>query len=266
MEILNNSIDTNTYNTAINVIGGLKDYTVILKSIDSYFSEYDSLDKLINQRNEFNLRTEKSRARIEREVENIFLTFLNTEHKVLINSIFTDRVPQQDKNFVLFWQFAINNTLFREISNNVFIKTYYSGRISISKDDIIAYLKEFLHQNVLLQISWSASTINMLATKYLNIMTKLGFLDTKRIKTFKYICPSSEAQVLFLYLAELYSFKDSNILDNELLPLSFIGSDNVLDRLKRLSVKGLFNMNFNGVSLNINLTHSSKGICDAIYK
>ena len=37
------------------------------------------------------------------------------------------------------------------------------------------------------------------------------------------------------------------------------------DRLKTLSLKGFFNMNANGVALNIELIHSYKGICDVLY-
>lgn len=266
MERQNNTTDLGAYNTAINVIGGLKDCSVIFKAIDSHFSQSDSLKDLVNQRNEFNLRTEKSRARIEREVRKAFLHFKDEDHQSLIQGIFTDRVPLQDKELVLVWQFALNNRLFKEISSRVFVKTYYSGRASISKDDIIAYLKGFLHQSESLEINWSENTINTLSTKYLNLMSKLGFLSPGKIKSFKHIKPSSEAQVLFLYFAKLLYPSASNILANELMPISFIPSDDVQDRLKKLSLKGFFNMNFNGVALNIELTHSYKGICDALYK
>lgn len=266
MERLNNTTDLGAYNTAINVIGGLKDCSVIFKAIDSHFSQSDSLKELVNQRNEFNLRTEKSRTRIEREVRKAFLQFKNEEHKSLIQGIFAERVPRQDKELVLVWQFSLNNRLFRDITARVFIKTYYSGRTSISKDDITAYLKEFLRQNQSLEINWSENTINTLSTKYLNLMIKLGFLSPGRVKSFKHIRPSSEAQVLFLYFAKLLSPSASNILTNELLPVSFIPSEDVHGRFKKLSLKGFFNMNFNGVALNIELSHSYKGICDALYK
>lgn len=68
MERPNNTTDLGAYNTAINVIGGLKDCSVIFKAIDSHFSQSDSLKELVNQRNEFNLRTEKSCTRIERVI------------------------------------------------------------------------------------------------------------------------------------------------------------------------------------------------------
>lgn len=265
MDLLNNSTELGAYNTAINVIGGLKDCSVIIKAIDSHFSQSDTLKELVNQRNEFNLRTEKSRIRIEREVRKVFLQFSNQEHQDLIQGIFSERVPLQDKQLFLLWQFALNNRLFREITARVFVKTYYSGRASISKEDIIAYLKEFLRQNESLQIRWSQNTINTLSTKYLNLMSKLGFVSSGRIKSFNHICPSSEAQVAFLYFAKLYAPGASNILTNELLPISFIPYEDIQDRLKKLSLKGLFNMNFNGVALNIELIHSYKGICDVLY-
>lgn len=260
-----NTIEFGAYDTAINVIGGLRDCSIIFKAIDSHFSQSDSLKDLVNQRNEFNLRTEKSRTRIEREVRKVFLRFENEDHHDLIQGIFSERVPLQDKELVLVWQFALNNRLFREITSQVFVKAYYSGRASISKDDITGYLKEFLRQNESLQIKWSENTINTLSTKYLNLMSKLGFLSPGRVKSFRRIRPSSETQVLFLYFAKLCSPSSSNILTNELLPVSFIPSEDIQDRLKKLSMKGFFNMNFNGVALNIELTHSYKGICDALY-
>ncbi|WML26298.1 BrxA family protein [Neobacillus sp. OS1-33] len=266
MDELNNTIELGVYDTAINIIGGLRDITVIFKAIDSHFSQSDSLEELVNQRNEFNLRTEKSRTRIEREVRKGFLQFKNEDHQDLIQGIFSERVPLQDKQLVLVWQFALNNRLFREITSRVFVKTYYSGRTSISKDDITAYLKEFLLQNESLQIRWSENTINTLSTKYLNLMSKLGFLSPRRVKSFKHIRPSSEAQVLFLYFAKLFSPNASNILTNELLPISFISSEDIQNRLKKLSLKDFFNMNFNGVALNIELTQSYKGVCDVLYK
>lgn len=265
MERSNNATEPGEYNTAINVIGGLRDCSVIFKAIDSHFSQSDSLKELVNQRNEFSLRTEMSRTRIEREVRKSFLQFKSEDHQDLIQGIFSERVPLHDKELFLVWQFALNNKLFRDITSRVFIKTYYSGRASISKDDIIAYLKEFLRENESLELNWSESTIITISRKYLNLMSKLRFLSAGRVKSINNIRPSSEAQVLFLYFARLFSPSASNLLANEMLTLSFIPAGDIQDRLKKLSLKGYFNMNINGVALNIELTHSYKGVCDALY-
>jgi hypothetical protein len=260
-----NKVHPGKYNTSISVIGGLRDCSVIFKAIDSYFSQSDSFNDLVHQRNEFNLRTERSRTRIQSAVKNSFLNFINEDHENLIRCIFSSGIHMQDKEFVLLWQFAVNNRLFREITSRVFVTIYHSGRYGISKDDIIAYLKEFLIQNESMQISWSENTINTLATKYLNLMSKLGFLSIGRNKSFKHISPSSELQVLFIYFAKLFAPNSRNILTNEFLPLIFIPSEDLQDRFKKLSLKDLFNMNFNGVTLNIEIKHSYKGICDVLY-
>jgi hypothetical protein len=96
-------------------------------------------------------------------------------------------------------------------------------------------------------------------------MTKLNFVEGNRIKSFKPIRPTAESLCLFLYFAKLYDPSSNNILKNDLLPLSFMIIEDITDRLKKLSIKGFFNMDFNGVTLNIELTHSYKGICDVLY-
>ena len=197
----NNPNKLNNYNTTINVIGGLRDCGVISKAIEAHFSDEDTLKDLISGRNELNLRTERSRIRIERAIKEAFLSFKNQDHRDLIQSVFTGNVLQPEKELILFWQFALSNRLFLEISSRVFVKVYFSGRTNLSKDDIIAYLKEFLSLNRQLNLKWSESTINTLSTKYLNLMTKLNFLEGERTKSYRHIKISAESLVLFLYFA-----------------------------------------------------------------
>lgn len=263
-EKINGQID-DIYDTTINVIGGLRDCGVIFKAIESHFNQADTFKDLISGRNEFNLRTERSRTRVERAVKRTFLHFKNQDHKDLIQSVFLGNASLPEKELILFWQFALSNRLFREISTRIFIKVYFSGRTGISKDDIIAYLKEFLSQNKELNLGWSERTINTLSTKYLNLMTKLNFLEGVRTKSFRHIKASVQSLIIFLYFAQLHDPENSNILKNEMLPLSFVAPEDIRERLKKLSLQGFFNMNFNGVALNIELTHSYKGIGDALY-
>ena len=261
----NNATNLGDYDTTINVIGGLRDCSVIYKAIESYFSEDDSIRDLVSGRNEFNLRTERSRTRVERAAKRAFLQFKNQDHRDLIRSLFQRNASLSERELILFWQFALSNRLFREISSQVYIKVYFSGRSNILKDDVIAYIKEFLNQNKKLNLNWSESTINTLSTKYLNLMTKLNFLEGARRKSIRHVKVSAESLVLFLYFTKLYDPQTSNILKNEMLPLSFVAPEDIRERLKKLSLEGFFNMNFNGVALNMELTHSYKGICDALY-
>jgi len=258
------TIKFDDYDTTINIIGGLRDSSLIYQAIESHFNDSDTLQGLVFGRNELNLRTERSRKRVATAINRGFLQFENQDHKDLIKSLFQHTVSLPERELILFWQFSLNNRLFREISCKVFVKVYFSGRTVLSKEDITAYLKEFLHQNKHLDLKWSENTIKTLSTKYLNLMTKLNFLVGVRKKTFRHINITSESLVLFLYFAKLYEPANRNILLNTLLPLSFVEQEDIRERLKKLSQKGMFDMNYDGVAINIELTHSYRGICDAL--
>lgn len=264
MKSANNPISSE-YDTSINVIGGIQDISIIYKAIETYLREIGTLKDLVRERNGLTLRTERSRTRVRNAIKASFLVFKNDDHKVFVQNIFTRKDVLANKERLLFWQYALSNRLFREISTQVFCKAYFSGRAGLSKEDIVAYLKEFLNQNKQLNLGWSESTVSTLSTKYLNLMTKLNLLEGARIKSFKYVRPSSDDTVLFLYFASLLEPGNKNILKNEMLPLSFIPIEDIQDRLKKLSLKGFINMTYNGVELNIELTHSAKEICDVLY-
>ena len=88
MPELNSATEFDRYDITMNVIGGLSDCSVIYKAIDSFFSREDSIRDLASHRNEFDLRTERSRTRVELAVRRSFLQFYNQDHKDLIQTIF----------------------------------------------------------------------------------------------------------------------------------------------------------------------------------
>jgi len=262
MERLNNTTELGAYNTAIKDIAGVTEVSTfyeILKALPASGEFQD--EEIITILSD--IRTEKARTKVAWAIKKTLLQFYNDDHRALISSLFGGDITTDDLRFVFFWHLALTNQLFRSISVNVLTSVYYSGRASISQDDIIPFVKEIKKDNG--SPLWAEETIYRIATKYLSLATKLNFISPGRIKSFNHIRPSSEAQVLFLYFAKLFSPNTSNILTNELLPVSFIPLEDIQDRLKKLSLKGFFNMNFNGVALNIELTHSYKGICDALY-
>jgi hypothetical protein len=265
MDIQKNQLNLDKYNTAINIIGSLQDINVIKKAIKSHITDGDSLEKLIIDRNEFTLRTEKSQKRILHAIKGSFLEFINEEHYELFESLFSREENLPGKDFAIFWQFSLLNRLFREISINVFCQYYFSGKVGISIDDIAGYLKELISKNEDFKGKWSEKTIHTVATKYLSLLTKLNFLEGKQKKTFRYIRIHDEELVLFLYFAKLYDPQNTNIFRNDFFPLSLVNKDDILERLKKLSIKGFINLTFNGVDLRIELTHTYKGICDVIY-
>ena len=253
------------YDTTIKDIAGLKDYSSIFNVLEAYFKQPNSTNALINDENEFDIRTTKTRNKVNWAINKTILKLINEDHRDLVGEIFQDRTPQQDKKFAFFWHFCLNNRLFREITINVFTKVYFSGREQLSKEDIIAYIKDISDKNDPSKPSWSEDTIYRLATKYLSLMTKFDFVTSGRIKSFNHIRPSTEALILFLYFSKLYAPNVTNIMENELLPTCFISVEDIQSRLKKLSMQGFFNMSFNGLALNIELTHSHKEICNALY-
>lgn len=262
-----NSRMSNDYNTTLKDIAAIKDSSAIFHVVEAYFADESSIDELIITNNVFDIRTEKGRQKVAWAIKNTVLSFIDEDHKELMRAIFTSDRPFQDKKFILLWQLCINNRLIREITSNIFIKTYYSGRAAISKDDIIGYLREMMSVSTssMKEKNWSEETIYRIAIRYLSLMSKLDFISAGRIKSFNPIRMSQEAQVLFVYFTKVSSPHSTDICSNELLPLIFIQPADLHERLKKLSLKGFFNLSVNGVTLNIDHTHSYQSICDALY-
>lgn len=255
-------INNQSYNTSLKDIAGLADYTVVFDCIADYFNKLESAEDL---KQHLDIRTEKTKNKVTWALNKTVLQFLNSDHKALIRSIYQSEIPVQDKKFAFLWHLCLNNRLIREITINVFAKVYSSGRAQISQDDIIGYIRSISSKANPSKPLWSEDTLYRLATKYLSLMTKFDFVSSGRVKYFNHIRPTSEAIVLFIYISNLFSPDIKNIFENELLPASFIAKEDVHERLKKLSIKGFFNINFNGIELNIELTHTHKDICDALY-
>ncbi|WBA82838.1 BrxA family protein [Endozoicomonas sp. GU-1] len=256
----------NVYNTTIKDIAGLKDYRQIFNIVNVHFAQPDSTESRITDDNEFDIRTIKTRSKVNWAIQKTVLHFINADHEALASSVFQEHIPDQDRKFAFFWHLCLNNRLFREITTRVFVKTYFSGRAQISQEDIIAFVKDISDKNDPSKPSWSEDTLYRVATKYLSLMTKFDFVTSGRTKTFNHIRPSSEALTLFLYFARLYQPAVANILKSRLLPTCFITAEDIQSRLKKLSIQGFFHMSFNGVELNVELTHSYKEVCDVLYR
>jgi hypothetical protein len=262
MSISDANACSHQYDTAINIVGGLQDISIIDEAIATQVAS--SANSTATKFN-IQVRTEKSKSRIERAIKKSFLHFKNNDHYELTRAVFVSDIPPEDKNLYIFWQFALSNRLFRDITIGCFVKIYFSGRAAINKDDVVAFIQDCVTPIASSPKPWSQSTINTLATKYLNLMSKFGFLAEGRAKSFKLIKPSSSAQTLFLYLRPYFDPDQHNILNSKSMSLLFTPSEDLNKRLKKLSLKGHFDMDFSGTSLTIGLKHSYGGICDALY-
>ncbi len=239
------------YNTDINIIGSIPDYSLILKTLKLHSKNSDKIEEMIIKNNEFDFRTEKSRKRFLSGVESAFLNFKNKEHKKLIKALFNTELTRENENMILFWQFSINNKLFFEITKEVFFKEYYSGKVSFSKEYIIAFIKDLISKNENLKGKWSETTINTIASKYLTILKKLGLVEGSKVKKFKNIYLSDESLLIFLQIIKIIEPLSVNILKSMYLEFSFVSKENLFFRIKTFAKKGLVNMNFDGKILKI---------------
>jgi hypothetical protein len=115
-------------------------------------------------------------------------------------------------------------------------------------------------------LKWTETTITTLATKYLNLMTKLNLLTGARNKSFVPVRLTGEALTLFFYFAHLHQPEVRNIFNNELLPLCFVPREDLVGRLKKLSRNGAFAIEFNGLALNMDLTFNFAELPHVLYR
>ena len=71
---------------------------------------------------------------------------------------------------------------------------------------------------------------------------------------------SNEELLIFIYLLKTLEPDNPNILNSDFLIFSFISKDSLLNRVKQLAKKDLFEMSFNGEQLKIEINKSYKGI------
>ena len=255
----------NTYNSDINIIGGVPDYQLIFKAIELYTSGKDAMEDAIIKHNEFDFKTENARKRFLAAVTSAFLNFQNEDHEELITTLFTHSMSLETKQLILFWQFCLTNRLFFEISRDVFVKNYFSGRVSLPKEDVVAYMKDLIANTPELKDKFTEITISTIASKYLTVLKKLNLIEGRQKKTFKHIQVSNDALVIFLHLLKAIDPAGSDILKNKYLSLSMVSLNSFGERVKQLAKKDLINMSFNGVALKIETIHTNKGIGNVLF-
>ncbi len=257
---------TKAYNTDINTIGSIRDYRMIHKLLSLYAQDkMNETEAVFVHLNEFDFRTEKTRKRFLRAAESAFIAFNNDGHEAFIKKLFLQNLPDDLKQRILFWQLNFSNTLFHKITEDVFIKTYYSGRISLPKEEVEAYLIELISKHDELKNKWTEVTIEHLASKYLTILKKLDLMEGSAVKQFKHIHLSREALLIYLYLYMAAAPEKRNLFGNQDYLLTFTSKESLVEKIKQLSVKGLINIAMSGVNLNISPTPEGRAHIHGLY-
>ena len=253
------------YRTNINIIGSIPDIEMIIDTISNYAhgknKEY-SADNLSVQ-NIYDIRTHKSRARFQKAINGVFLQFKSSDHQTVIYSLFRRPNLSPLKKAALFFQFAINDKLFYELSNKVFLKLYFSGRLSVDKSEFASYLYDLRDKSTDIK-TWSDSTIKIVASKYLTLLKKLDLVKGTVKKEFKHIIPEDETIVYVIYLIHSLGDKNFDILKNPYISFLMLSQQNLIERLKKIALSDFFNISTLGYNLEIDLKYSYEEIVDVI--
>lgn len=240
-----------TYNTEINIIGGIPDYNMIYAAIKLHAENNNALENAIIRNNEFDFRTEKARKRFVAALYTAFINFKNEIHRQIVEKIFLTDTSLATRQILLFWQFSLTNQLFHELNRDVFAKNYFTGRLALPREEVEAYIREIISNNPNLKDKWSTLTIQTIASKYLTVLKKLDLLDGTIKKKFKHVQITNEALLVFIELVLSVETDLSNFFDSRYFPLIFMSKDDFLNRAKELALKDQIDMNFNGVNLKI---------------
>lgn len=254
------------YNTDINIIGSIPDYHLIYKILPLLYAKDEQLTQILITDNEFNLRTEKSRKRFLYALNS---AFLNKDDKInqFVGKILNEKgVDVKSKAILLFWVFSINNELFRELNNKLFLKYYYQGRAEFPAKDVEAYLKDLINRTEELQGRWSESTIRTIASKYLTILKKFDLLEGTQRKSFSYIRVSDKLIVSLVHIYSLMNQQGANFLEHEFSHWLFIPKDSILEQLKKIGKKDWIKMNFTGDTLRVESGFNTNNIIDGIFR
>lgn len=222
------------YNSTVNVLGGVPDYAVMIDYLIQEYGDKSESDK-------FTFRTAKATTRFKKAVMDGFGWFRSDTHKELfINAIGSSNFSFEEKLIVLYWQLIICNTLFQEVTENIFLRALYSGRTTIDKSDAEAFIK---HLKALYpdDITWSDSTIATTASKYLTCLKKFGFASGTNRKEIHAPHISSQLFVLLVKMA-LAVYPEDNTLGNPLFRFSFLDNQSIINRLKTIDYISLWDI------------------------
>lgn len=252
-------------NSDINIIGSIPDFSLIEAALGLFAKGKGELDlkELVVTNNAFDFRTESARKRFLAAVNGSVLVFLNENHQALISNLFNAPGHESLKRKAVFWQLLFGNQLFLSISKNVYAKGYFSGRTSLAGKEVFAYLKDLQTQSPKLN-TFSDSTLDKIASKYLTILKKLEMVAGVAKKQILNVRLSEHEILFFLYLILSVDNSTRDILKNPYREFFFLEKTELVQALKNIKYMPFIDLTSTGETLNVELKLSPKELVDAI--
>ena len=223
------------YDSGINVIGSIPDYSSMISFICEYCSNQPESEK------SFSFRTHKTFTRFLAAINTSILRFANQNHKQLfLSALSDDSYSQREKELVLFWQLTYGNLLFRRITEEVFMKAVNQGRTTLSAIDILSLLHH-IKETETGELTWSEATLKITASKYLTILKKLDLADGTITKEIRHPIITSQLFVWFIKWMIAVSPQDNHI-NNPMAVFSFYDKSSLIARLKKIEFTPVWNI------------------------
>jgi len=233
-------------NTDINLLGGLPDFSLITRFIQGSANETRNNDPYFTFTA---IKTDKSVRRFERAITSTFLKSSSPDSDLLVRLFLKNEGISKDSLLLLFWNASRNNDLLNYLNTKVYFPAFYSGRVSIKNDEIVACMKDLKESEDDLK-KWSEITITTTSSKYLTLLKKLGLIEGSVNKSITHPYLSDKMFVLFAYWLKAIAEKP-NLLNSEWLQYSFNEKHTFIDRLLQKKFSKYFNVVYTGDKLSI---------------
>jgi len=246
-------------NTDINVLGGLPDWNLINVFLKESMGSMRVSD---NMQTYTAIKTNKSVKRFETAISSTLIKFSKPEIEVLIRDILAYENISDDSLLLLFWNSSFNNELMNYLNEQVYFVSFYSGRISIKNDELIACLKDLRERESELK-KWSESTLERTASKYLTLMKKFNLMEGSLNKTIVHPYLNDKMFVLFIYWITAIETR-SNLLESDWLKYSFCEPKIFIERVLQKKFAKYFQLTYTGDKLKIEPSISYERIYDTV--
>jgi len=248
-------------NSDINILGSLTDWELVSWMISRGVDV--PVDKTV--KHQFtSIKTTKSLTTSLKVIKDNLLRTVNESLHQLVISVVKKGGLSKEALIVLFWNASANNELLFYLNDNVFFPAYYSGRVSIRKDEVVACLKELKNYEVDLK-NWSEKTIDTTASKYLTLLKKFGLMEGSANKNILHPHFSDEVFVLFVYWLAAVSTKP-NLVSSNWINYCFSEKQIFLERLLQKKFSKFYNVVYTGDNLTIEPSNSYKLIYENVCK
>ena len=248
-------------NSDVNVLGSLPDLNLICLFMKD---DTKSLNQNGGHRSYTAIKTDKSVKRFEKAITGTMLSFDNKEIESLFRSIVTTEAITTDSLFMIFWNSSVNNRLLNYLNETVYFPAFYSGRVAIKVEEVVACLKDLKQYEPDLQ-KWSDSTIEVTASKYLTLLKKFNLMEGSVNKTILHPFLNDKMLILFVYWLIKVEPK-SNILDSNWLKYCFSDKQNFIERIMQVKFNKFIHLNYTGDNLKVVPIIPHENIYNAITK